>query len=232
MKKWTKKRKKYIFSVICASSLAILIVIGIFLIIAHILAPKVKYTISKDVLDYDRIEVSKPEMIQKYLTPNQNSRPGAELSEIKGIVVHYTANPGTGAMANRNYFESKKDQPDEKDNKVSSHYIIDLDGTIIQCIPDNEIAYASNDRNIDTLSIECCHPDKSGKFTRQTYDSLVHLISYLSDRYEINQRFIIRHFDVTGKNCPKYYVEHKDTWEKLKGDIIKYLKSCSKKVEE
>lgn len=232
MKKWAKKRKKYIFSVICASSLAILIVIGIFLIIAHILAPKVKHTISKELLDYGRIEVSKPEIKQKYLTPNKNSRPGTELSEIKGIVVHYTANPGTGAMANRNYFESKKDQTDKKDNKVSSHYIIDLDGTIIQCIPDNEIAYASNDRNIDTLSIECCHPDKSGKFTRQTYDSLVHLISYLSDRYEINQRFIIRHYDVTGKNCPKYYVEHKDTWEKLKEDIIKYLKSCSKKVEE
>ena len=77
------------------------------------------------------------------------------------------ANPGTDAMANRNYFESRKTLSDDTANKVSSHFIIGLDGTIIQCIPLNEISiHASNNRNSDTISIECCHPDSSGKFSK------------------------------------------------------------------
>ena len=30
---------------------------------------------------------------------------------------------------------------------------------------------------------------------------------------------VIRHYDVTGKLCPLYYVEHEDAWEKLRADI-------------
>ena len=33
---------------------------------------------------------------------------------------------------------------------------------------------------------------------------------------------IIRHYDVTGKNCPKYYVEYESAWEALKMDVRKY----------
>ena len=32
---------------------------------------------------------------------------------------------------------------------------------------------------------------------------------------------IIRHYDVTGKECPKYYVKNSKEWEKLKEDIAK-----------
>ena len=30
---------------------------------------------------------------------------------------------------------------------------------------------------------------------------------------------VIRHYDVTGKNCPKYYVENPDAWLQMKADI-------------
>ena len=30
---------------------------------------------------------------------------------------------------------------------------------------------------------------------------------------------LIRHYDVTGKECPKYYVDHPDAWEQMKADI-------------
>ena len=93
------------------------------------------------------VKVTKPEIRPALLTPNKNSRPQTKLKKVNGIVVHYTANPGTDAMANRNYFESRKDKPDQTKYKVSSHFIIGLDGTIIQCIPLDEISYASNDRN-------------------------------------------------------------------------------------
>ena len=83
---------------------------------------------------------------------------------IRNIVLHYTANPGATAKQNRDYFEGLKDT---HLTKASSHFIVGLDGEIVQCIPTWEVAYASNNRNGDTVSIECCHPDESGLSIRK-----------------------------------------------------------------
>ncbi len=225
MKKLTNVKKKqirYVLLVIVAASAAALLFISIFIGVIRLLHPAAQNT-SLEGLDFSEINVSKPEITDMLLTPNQNSRPGIALQQIKGIVVHYTANPGTDAVANRNYFESRKDCGNEAKYKVSSHYVIGLDGSIIRCIPEDEIAYASNDRNTDTLAIECCHPDTSGKFTENTYQSLIYLTAYLCDTYEIPLKNVIRHYDVTGKICPKYYVRHPHKWEALKKDILELL---------
>lgn len=164
-----------------------------------------------------------PEFDVQLLTVNPQSRPGIALEKINGIVVHYTANPGTTAQNNRDYFEGLKDS---HETQASSHFVIGLDGEIIQCIPSTEIAYASNDRNEDTLSIECCHPDESGKFTDATYQSLVELSAWLCQRFGIDpESGIIRHYDVTGKICPKYFVDHEDAWESFLSDVAAL---CSK----
>ena len=97
--------------------------------------------------------------------------------------------------------------------------MIGLEGQIVQCIPLNEIAYASNGRNYDTISIECCHPDETGKFNEATYDSAVKLSAWLCVRFGLTSENVIRHYDVTGKNCPKYYVENPDAWIQMKSDI-------------
>ena len=178
------------------------------------------YTTNADgtrTINWDFIMV--PDWIERDLIPvNPYSRSGELLSSIDGIVVHYTANPGTTAKQNRNYFAGLADG---SGTSASSHFIIDTDGTILQCVPMSEIAYASNDRNRDTLSIECCHEDESGKFTKETYQSLVKLTAWLCDTYGLETDQVIRHYDVTGKLCPKYYVEHEDKWEALKKDIEK-----------
>lgn len=225
MKKMTKK-KKYFLSVILATSGVTIIFVC--LVVGMIQGIFSKKEVSrKPEIDYSAIHVAKPEMQEMYLTKNVNSRPGTPLEEIRGVVVHYTANPGTDAVANRNYFESRKEEPDEKGNKVSSHFIIGLDGTIVCCVPENEIAYASNVRNVDTISIECCHPDKTGQFSQATYQSLVHLVAYLSDKYELEQSEIIRHYDVTGKKCPKYMVDYPKAWISFKKAVVAYLKKSS-----
>lgn len=157
-----------------------------------------------------------PPLDVQLLTINEYSRPGSALEKINGIVIHYTANPGTSAQANRDYFENLKD---EHTTKVSSHFVIGLDGEILQCIPSTEIAYASNDRNSDTLSIECCHPDESGEFTDATYQSAVSLTAWLCKRFDLTADDVIRHYDVTGKICPKYFVDHEDAWSQFKTDI-------------
>lgn len=157
-----------------------------------------------------------PPLDVQLLTVNEYSRPGIAMEKINGIVIHYTANPGSSAQANRNYFEGLKD---EHTTKASSHFVIGMEGEIIQCIPSGEIAYASNDRNYDTLSIECCHPDESGKFTDATYRSLVDLTAWLCSRFEIPADQVIRHYDVTGKDCPKYFVEHEDAWQQFRKEV-------------
>ena len=164
---------------------------------------------------------AQPEMDVELLTVNPNSRPGKKLGKVKGIVVHYTANPGSSAMDNRNYFEGLKDS---HVTQASAHFIVGLKGEIVQCIPTSEIAYASNQRNGDTIAIEVCHPDASGKFNRKTYDSLVRLTAYLMARFDLDTDQVIRHYDVTGKLCPKYFVEHPDAWKQFKTDLNTYIK--------
>lgn len=165
-------------------------------------------------------EMERPKLDVQLLTVNEYSRPGVVLEEVNGIVVHYTANPGTSAMANRNYFEGLKDSHAAK---VSSHFIIGIEGEVVQCIPCAEWAYASNERNGDTISIECCIPDESGAFTERTYDSLVELVSWLCFRYGLTEEDLLRHYDVTGKSCPKYFVEQPDAWDAFREDVADYM---------
>ena len=167
------------------------------------------------------------EVIKNYLTPNEYSRPGKELKEVNAIVVHYVGNPGTTAAQNRSYFENLKDT---HATSASSHYIIGLEGEIIQCVPLNEISYASNNRNKDTIAIECCHPDETGQFTTATYKSLVKLVAALCRTYDLDpETGIIRHYDVTGKYCPLYYVNHEDEWYGFKLDVKAELAAVNTK---
>ena len=154
----------------------------------------------------------------RFLDPNPFSRPQLALKEVHAIVVHYTANPGVDAVANRNYFNNlpKANERKQKKTYASSHFVIGLDGTIVQCIPLEEMAYASNDRNSDTVSIECCHKKENGKFTAQTQAALIQLCTYLCIKFDLTEENLIRHYDVTGKICPKYFVEHPDAWETFK----------------
>ncbi len=157
-----------------------------------------------------------PERNVQLLTPNEYSRPGISIDEVNDIVVHYVDEPGSTAMQNRDYFESLKDG---SGRSVSSHFIISLDGEIVQCVPLGEVAYASNHRNHDTISIECCHPDETGEFTPETYQACVDLAAWLCYAFEISPDHVIRHYDVTEKLCPIYYVEHPDAWEAMKARI-------------
>ena len=161
-----------------------------------------------------------PELDVELLPVNPYSRPGTELAEVKGIVVHYTANPGTTAMQNRDYFAGLAET---HTTSASSHFIIGLEGEIVQCIPCSEIAYATKERNADTIAIECCIEDDTGKFNTKTYQSLVELTTWLMGRYELGTDDVIRHYDVTGKNCPKYYVENGSAWRMFKSDLIEYI---------
>lgn len=127
-------------------------------------------------------------------------------------------NPNTSALANRNYFNNLANT---HYTYASSHYIVGLDGEIIRCIPDDEVAFHSGSysENRKSIGIENCHPDWNGKFNNKTYNSLIDLCVYLCKTYNININNIKTHNAITGKNCPKYYVENPEEWQKFKQDV-------------
>lgn len=141
---------------------------------------------------------------QMFLTPNKYSRPQIKLEKVTKIAVHYTGDPGASAINERNYFEGLKDSGARS---VSSHFVIGLSGEVIQCIPLDEWSYCTNQANGYSISIECCHADAiCGKFTAATEQSLAELCAYLCDLYKLDPLDdIIRHYDVTGKQCPLYW---------------------------
>ena len=160
----------------------------------------------------------------KYIT---NNRPYEKRAKTTAIAVHYIGNPGTSAEANRNYFQNNNCE-------VSANYIIGLNGEIICCIPDEEVAWCTCEANAYSPSIECCHPDSTGKFNDKTYQSLVELCAYLCKKYKLDENDLIRHYDVTGKVCPKGFVpkskggsddNSNSAWKKFKADVKAKLES-------
>ena len=193
-----------------------LVIIGVILLIVILGIGIMQRRYGRERQGHLDVDASQPDIDVQLLDINEYSRPGIESDPITEIVIHYTANPGSTAQQNRDYFNGLKDS---HETSVSSHFVVGLEGEIVQCVPTWEIAYASNERNHDTVSIECCHPDETGKFNDETYKSVVQLTAFLCEKYGLTQENVIRHYDVTGKICPKYFVEHEDAWQTFKEDV-------------
>lgn len=152
------------------------------------------------------------------------------LSKIKYIVVHYTANDGDSDEGNGNYFANNV-------VKASAHYFVDGD-SITQSVPDDYVAWAVggskyNDcnktgggklygqcTNTNSISIELCDEVRNGisDFSAATIENAIELIKQLMEKYEIDINHVIRHFDVTGKYCPKPYMDNAK-WKEFKNMI-------------
>ena len=162
-----------------------------------------------------------PRWVDKQIVEvNGSGRRGEKLDGVNSIVVHYVGNPGTTAQQNHDFY----DQPD---TTVSSHFLIGLEGEIIQCVPLDEKSSASNNRNNDTISIETCHPDESGAYNEATYESLVKLTAALCTQLKLDENDLMRHYDINGKVCPKYFVDDEAAWKQFKKDVKTAIKDKS-----
>lgn len=187
---------------------------------------------SKNVsLDGEQIVIFKD-----FLTPNRFSRPGRKRKGVKAIEVHWVANPGTSAKFTRRYFEMRKGGGL---SFGSTHFVIDLDGDIVQIIPEEEIAFSSgskvympgvaeyfgNPPYYNTISIECTHKDWSGAMYPNTHQSLILLCAYLCDKYGLEATDLVLHYELTGKQCHRWFVDHPDEWESFKTSVREKLKT-------
>lgn len=151
-----------------------------------------------------------PTITYKHL-PIRVNNPGQRIVP-QEIILHYIGNPGTSAAANANYFANVNSQ-------VSVHYIVD-DGEIIEMIPPERKSFGTNSKehNEKGIQIEMCHPDGTGKINEATLKNVIWLCRELMGAFGITE--IIRHYDVSGKKCPLWYVEHPADWEELKKRIM------------
>lgn len=172
--------------------------------------------------------------IQEYLSNRANYGNKRNMNNVKWLVIHYTGNDGDTARNNCKYF---------RDNivKASAHYFVD-DNSVYRSVPDEHNAYSvgakkywhKECRNSNSLSIEICDTRRNGTydFTTQTIANAVEIARYLMNKYNIPIDHVIRHYDVTGKVCPKPYVESRQAWEAFKSKLnAKPIKSKYKPGE-
>lgn len=144
------------------------------------------------------------------------------LSNIKYIVVHYTANDGDTDEANANYFQNKLANP------ASAHYFVD-DDSVTQSVPDNYVAYHCGTtgkyyhtcRNATSIGVELCDTIKNGKHdvSELTKNNAIELIKSLMKKYNIPIENVIRHYDVTHKLCPLFWVNDINDWNNFKNRL-------------
>ena len=178
--------------------------------------------------------ITMPSWIVQDLIPVDGAhRPGLAINPIKHVVIHYVGNTLSSAKDNRDYFATPPDSAVYDGRQVSSHFIIGLYGEIIQCVPLNEVAYAQGvaadsgrpNHNWDAISIENSHYNDAGEFTSMTEESLVKLTAWLLQSYGLpaNTDTILRHYDCSGKACPKDWADNPAKYEAFVQKVAQYM---------
>lgn len=143
-----------------------------------------------------------------YIPINPYNRPGKASKPVR-ICVHYTGDVGAGAdrLAQFYYNIAAGKFPDKPWNWTSTQYIVGLDGEVIRIVPDNEVSYAASGKNSGTIHIEVCYKQSSGEFEQASKDALRELVLSLMQKYNISADKVVRHYDLTGKLCPYFYID-------------------------
>lgn len=178
----------------------------------------------------------------KIKTANRSNYGGKRnIADIKYIVIHYTANDGDTDEGNGNYFAN---------NIVgaSAHYFVD-DDSITRSVPDDYIAWAVGGSkykytkggtfyrkctNANSISIELCDTKKNGvyDFTEATMKNAADLVKLLMKKYTVPVERVIRHYDVTGKVCPKPFVDDEKAWKEFKERLVDNMEKRYNKISE
>lgn len=139
------------------------------------------------------------------------------MAQVDWIVVHYTSNLGDTAKNNADYFarEALKDP-------ASAHYFVD-ESEVWASVPIYRIAYHCGAktykhprcRNTNSIGVEICMLDKHAVIRMDAIRHAAELVRWLMAKYGIDRDHVIRHYDVTGKDCPAPMVDDPRLWEKF-----------------
>lgn len=190
------------------------------------------------------IKTIEDKVIHDITQKNKNQVPDKRgRNQVEYIVIHYLGVPNA-------------DNPNLYGGGYGGHYNIQMDGQIFCAAdPEKDVVWHCGGKiqgeeghlfyglctNYNSVGIEnsARHTDASVKsasidsdqwyFTEETQESLIFLVSFLMDKFNIPLNHVIRHFDVTGKICPNPYVKNNNlktswTWEQFKNNLVQYRK--------
>lgn len=174
-----------------------------------------------------------------YINKNKYTRPGDKLASVKGIVLHYTANPGASAANHKTYFGNGAGG-----RYAGAHIFVD-EKEALCIVPLNELAYHANenkcrisklkghvgnyygDANCTAIGIEMCI-NKAGKIEEATFNRTVNVVAELCKKYKLGVDDLYRHYDVTGKNCPAPWVSNPSEFTRFKNAVKAKLNPVAK----
>ena len=148
-------------------------------------------------------------------------------SDIRYLVIHFTANDGDSAKNNADYFA--REAPG-----ASAHFFVD-EREIWQSVQEKDIAWHCGTRgmyfhpycrNANSLGVELCSRKRGEKyyFTPETVKNAQQFVRSLMKRYGIPTENVVRHYDVTHKNCPAPFVEDAGAWQRFKAGLMEQAK--------
>lgn len=156
-------------------------------------------------------------------------------SDIHYIVIHYTGNNGDTAKGNGNYFR-------ENVVKASAHFFVD-ENEIICSVPWYFVAWHCGTkgeylhpscRNKNSIGIELCSQFDQTKgyyFLPETIERAAKFTALQMKIYGLDIRRVIRHYDVTGKLCPRPFIDDA-AWAAFKRKVVKYYGQMQEKEKE
>lgn len=160
--------------------------------------------------------------IQQGAVPNSADYSKGRNANIRYLVIHFTANNGDTALNNVNYFKNNV-------TASSAHFFVD-ERDILTSVPETDTAWHcgakqylhAECRNANSIGIEMCSRKKNGEYyiLEETVNNTIWLVQQLMKKYGIPTQRVVRHYDVTGKNCPEPMVKNTGLWQ----NFIKQLK--------
>lgn len=170
--------------------------------------------------------------IEKLIPKNPYSRPGTKLQKVVKIINHFTANPGASAFNHYKYFgfslvEQNNRLPKNKRRYASAQIFVDKNEAYL-IIPLDEVAYAANDgsyrgiqelkpnANYKSISVELCI-ENDGTFHPETIKRAAQINAELCRMFDLDPlQDVVRHYDVTHKNCPAPWVKEPEKFDEFK----------------
>lgn len=162
------------------------------------------------------------ELNAKYPCDRRNFA-GGRAQVIRFLVIHYTGAEG-GAKNNAVYFSRSK-------VGASAHFFVghgSENGAVYQSVDPGDTAWHCGTsglyhhpycRNGNSIGVElCCHKRSDGTwyFDPETVIAAIMLARELIAKYRIPAENLLRHYDVSGKNCPAPFVSDGAAWANFK----------------
>lgn len=143
---------------------------------------------------------------------------GGARVQINYIVIHWTSNQGDTAKNNADYFAREA-----LTRPASAHYFVDETETW-HSVPEGRIAYHVGAktyrhpkcRNANSIGVEICMTGRGYVLRPAAIANAAKLVRWLMEKHGVPTQNVIRHHDVTGKDCPAPMVSDLALWDAFK----------------